>query len=383
VYPSEQARRGRQPATFLSREEWPEAGAWLQAGIERTELGTNRFLALLGQQGVSTNANRLKKYRAGLLLPEADTLRAICRVAKLSYVEAADRFGYYREIVRFFDDLIWLGDLWLEEDDARGGTLNGDGSKASRLLSLRDTGVTYWNGKRITVDLLKSPGFLNRYCVGVWHEPEREVERVEYPWIEQEGSNGILVPDMSQPPTRREKYAEPQRSVPRAVPKPTAVAILLAVLAFPLRGDGYKEGASEYRYNLGNAAVALIREAQRLRIELRAVGRPKSLHPLLQRACDALDDRGIPFNYRRPVAAEYVVMWTHAICQPFTHYARLAAFDFWGEAGGKSWSTAVAPLCVAPGEAMDVLMPRPSAFAMLPQLRPADLLEIEQLTTSQ
>jgi len=88
-----------------------------------------------------------------------------------------------------------------------------------------------------------------------------------------------------------------------------------------VRGDGYKEGAPEYRYNLGKAAGALVREATKLRAELRAAGRPKNLHSRLQRACDALDDRGVPFNYRRPVAAEYVVTWADALCRPFTRYA--------------------------------------------------------------
>ena len=67
-----------------------------------------------------TSSNRLKSYFTGERLLEPATLEEICEAAELSYVEAVDRFGYYREIVRFFDDLVWLGAQWLEEDEARG-----------------------------------------------------------------------------------------------------------------------------------------------------------------------------------------------------------------------------------------------------------------------
>jgi len=397
VYEKEKpaAKSGRRPATFLTRDEWAAAGKWLEAsiGLSKTEL-----LDRLAELGITSSSNRLKSYFGGEHLAEPETLEAICQAADISYVEAVDRFGYYREIVRLFDDLVRLGGEWLEEDDARGGTLGWHGEKTTRLNSLRDTGVLYWKGEPITwghqlpgrdkpgLDPERTPELLRRYVVASWFVPERQAVRVAFPPIEfvAGGTFSLTVPytlDRVNPSLKRETVTVEEHHGRTIVPKPIAVAILLAALGFPLRGDGYKEGAPEYRYNLGKAAGALVREATKLRAELRAAGRPKNLHSRLQRACDALDDRGVPFNYRRPVAAEYVVTWADALCRPFTRYARLAAFDFWGEAGGRSWTTTIGQLYTAPNEVKEVRIPVPSAFAMQPQNELADLPEIEMLTT--
>jgi len=395
VYEGPAAKTGRRPATFLAAKEWPEAGRWLEQsiGLRPTEL-----LERLADLDVASSSNRLKSYFTGKRLPEPSTLQAICEAAGISYVEAVDRFGYYREIVRLFDDLVWLGARWLEEDEARGGTLGPLGEQPSRLNSLRNTGVLYWKNEPIMwggqlrwrddLDPRTIPEFRSRYIVGSWCELEHRNVRVELPPIEAVpgGTFSLTVPatlDRVDPSLKQESLIVPEHTVLMVLPKPIGVAILLATLAFPRRGDGYKEGASEYRFDLGKAADGLVREVKRLRTDLRIVGRPKNLHPLLQRSCDALDDGRIPFNYRRPVAAEYVVMWADAICDRFTHYARLAAFDFWGEAGGHSWTTTVVPQYNARGMAREVAMPRPSAFAMLPQTRLADLPEINILTTYQ
>jgi hypothetical protein len=388
-------RRGLREATFLDQAEWPEAGAWLEAGVGKSGKSDSEIVALMD---LDRGPDRLRGYYRGEHLPTPETLRAICDAANLSYVEAVDRFGYYREIIRIFDDLVWLGAQWLEEDDARGGTLGPLSEQTSRLDSLRNTGVLYWKNEPITwgrqMPWSDKPGldpsnvseFTNRYIVGSWRELEHRNVSVEFPPIEvvPGGAFSLTVPrelERVDPSLKRESLIVPEHTVLVVLPKPIGIAILLATLAFPLRGDGYKEGAPEYRYDLGNAADALVREARRLRTELRAVGRPKNLHPLLQRTCDALDDRAIPFNYRRPVAAEYVLIWADVICDRFTHYARLAAFDFWGEAGGHSWTITVVPQYNALGTGRMVATPRPSAFAMRPQAELADLPENEQLTT--
>jgi hypothetical protein len=384
-------------ATFLDRAEWPEAGAWLEASVRQSGKSDQEIIA---HMDLDRGPDRLRSYYRGERLPTPKTMRAICDAADLSYVEAVDRFGYYREIVRLFDDLVWLGAQWLEEDGARGGTLGRLGEEPSPLDSLRNTGVLYWKNEAITwgrqmpwsdkpgLDPSNFPEFTNRYTIGSWLELEHRNVRVELPPIDivPGGTFSLTVPqalDRVAPSLKQESLIVPEHTLSVVVPKPIGIAILLATLAFPLRGDGYKEGAPEYRYDLGKAADGLVREATGLRTQLRAVGRPKGLHPLLQRACDALDDRRIHFNYRRPVAAEYIVMWADAICDKFTHYARLAAFDFWGEAGGHSWARIAVTQYNALGAATVVAMPRPSAFAMLPQARLADLPEIDTLTTYQ
>jgi hypothetical protein len=350
--------------------------------------------------GVATSSNRLATYFKGERLPEPATLEAICEAAELSYVEAVDRFGYYREIVRAFDDLVWLGAQWLEEDNARGGTVDPSGEQITRLGSLRDTAVLYWKDEPITwgrtlpwsdkpgIDPLSNAGFTRRYIIGAWRELEHQNVQVELPPIEvvPGGSFSLTVPrelERVESSLKQKGLIVPDHTEFMAMPKPIGIAIILATLAFPLRGDCYKEGVPEYRYGLAKAADDMARQARLRRRESRAAGRPKSLHPLLQRTCDALDDRSIPFNYRRPVAAEYVLIWSDTICRRFTHFARLAAFDFWGEAGGHAWTTAIVPQYNAFGKATPVRIPRPSTFTMMPQARVADLPEISTLTTYQ
>lgn len=388
-------RSGRAPATFLTDAEWPEACRWLEESIG---LNKTQLLNRLGELGITSSSNRLKSYFTGKRRLEPETLEAICEAGNLSYLEAVDRLGYYREVVRVLDDLVWLGAQWLEEDDARGGTLGALGEETSRLNSLRNTGVLYWKNEPITwgqqmpwsdkpgFDPSTLPEFTNRYVVGAWRVLEHQNTRVEHPPIEvvPGGTFSLTVPytsDRIEPSLRQQSLIVPECTRFVTLPKPIAIAILLALLAFPLRGDGYKEGAPEYRYNLGNAADGLVRAAKKLRTEVRSAGRPKALHALLRRASDALDDRRIPFNYRRPVAAEYVVMWADAICDRFTRYARLAAFDFWGEAGGHSWTLTAVPQYNASGLGRMVSMPRPSVFAMRPQAELADPPEINFLTT--
>ena len=119
-------RAGLREPTHLARNEWAEAGAFLQSLVERSGISKRALLAAIGYVG---GTNRLKSYYRGEILPTPETLRAICDAVKASYVEVADRFGYYREIIRILDDLVWLGAQWLDEDEARGGPLQSLGGE--------------------------------------------------------------------------------------------------------------------------------------------------------------------------------------------------------------------------------------------------------------
>lgn len=356
---------GRKPRveTWLESEaERLGFSAWLEGQRKAARISKNALGAALGEgyvaNGGSSSVNRYLEKGA---VPRPETMRRLNEPLRIPWLEVVARAGYYRELVRIFDNLVWLGERWLEEDDARGGTRNRDGSKAPRLLSLRDLGVSYWHGKPLNAKLLESPEFLNRYCVVRWHAPGREVERVEYPWIEQEGSNGVLVPDLSQAPTKREKVPEPQRSEPTMLPKPIALALTLIVLIFPRRGDVYKEDALEYAQALYPATETLIAEAEARRAQWKTAGRPKRVHASLQRVGYVLGDPEMPFDARRFIAAEHGAVWAQALCRPFTDTVRLAALRRPAEAG--------APLSSLP------------AFIGLPQSYRAVLPPIATLTT--
>jgi hypothetical protein len=400
VYPDSEvaSKTGRRPATFLPRSEWREAGQWLESavGLKPAEL-LNRLLDL----ELNTSYHRLRSYFNGDRLPEPFTLRAICDAGNVSYVEAIDRFGYYREIVRLLDDMVWLGGNWLEADAARGGTLGYQGRLTSALESLGATGVLYWKDRPITwgrpmpgfdgpgVNPNEEPSFFARYTLGSWRELAHQNVRVAFEPIEvvPGATFSLTLPARLEDVAAslpRETLVAPERIERIIVPKPVAVALLLAVIAFPIRGDAYKSESIPYRLDLGKAAGELARTAGQLREDSRLRGRPKKLHPLLQRAIDAMDDRNIPFDYRRPIAADYVVIWATSICRDYTHFARLAAYEFWGDMGGRAWDTVAIPMYGPCGGAPAVTrVPRPSTFTMMPQVKLADLPDIESLTTTQ
>jgi hypothetical protein len=353
-------RIGRREPSFLTPDEWPEAGAFLEAAFIRSGLSKRSLLAAIRYEG---GTNRLNSWFRGDPLASPETLAKICPPLKLSYLETIDRFGYYRELLRIFDALVQLGDRWLDEDQAFGQLLRpGPDPK-----TLRDSGVVYWHDRVITWDYemagvepfcpCDDPAFVKRYTIGEWCERTPQLPR-SMPRIV---GNAVHA----------------TRSAAVVVPKPTAVAILLAVLAFSRRGDSQRQGADEYRIQLARAADALVKASRKSRTR---AGRPRYRHSLLQRAMDTLDDSSIPFNSRRPIAAEYIIAWAESICEPYTRFARLAAFDFWGEAGART-PTKSARLDAVPGETTAVTITPPSIYPEMPQLFEATLPEIEPLTT--
>src|ERR1700688_2283186 len=385
--PEERARQGARDPTYLPREEWAKAGTWLEeAWRDRNRssgLSKRSVLAAIEYEG---GTNRLNSYFSGARPPRPKTLRGLCKILGLSYVEAVARYGYHREFISFLGDLVWLGEQWLEEDDSRGGTLGRDGKPASRLRSLRDTGVLHWigqptvtDGKTVShvqlcydsegapwkaepLDPLQAARFLSRYVVGSWEEAEHQVLRVEFPPIEfKEGATVSLVLDPSKSIKQEIVVVPAAESAPIVLPQPVALAIMLAVLIFPRRGDLYKDEAPEYPLNLYASADALLEEAEQRRADTVTVGRQRHLHPLLKRALEALGDGMLSFDARRVVAAEHAIAWAQALCTPFTDYAQLAAFELLGEVGS-SVSTR-------------------TASSDMPQRRKAKLPPIETLTT--
>ncbi len=359
--PDERVRQGRREPTYLPPEEWAKAGAWLEAlwRDRNRSTGLSKRAVLVGIE-YEGGTNRLNDYFNGKRPPKPKTLRKLCKTLGASYVEAVARYGYYREFMAFLDSLVWLGEQWLEEDNARGGTLRPDKKPASRLQSLRDLGLIYWKGQPITRDILRDETFLNRYFVGVWNEPEHEVIQVQYAPIEfKPGATVTLALDPSAA-VKQEIVVAPASSTPTALPKPIALAIMLAVLVFPRRGDLYEDEAPDYQRRLYLASGAMIEEADDCRSQTRT-GRPKLPNPLLRRTLEALDDTTRYFDARRVVAAEHIMAWADQLCNPFTHYARLAAFRHWSEAGSRVSTV--------------------TGYGQMPQRRKAELPSIEALTT--
>lgn len=329
----EHARQGRREPTYLSKAEWAVAGAWLEKTVVDRGLTSRQVLVGIRYEG---GTGRLRAIFKGEQLPTPDTLRSICDITGAPYLEAVAQYGYYREFIALLDRLVCLGEQWLEDDDARGGTLGSDGKPPSRLQSLLYTGVLHWNGRPLMNTSTPPSMFLGRYTVASWDEPEHAVERHTYPPIDViPGSTTTLVLN---PSIKRETLlAPPQRHV-AVLPKPIALAIMFAILTFQRRGDVYKDEALDYRQRLYAPADALVTLAEQHSAS-RTVGRPKLPHPLLRRTQEALSDRILSFEERRVVAAESAVSWARDLCRPFTAFAQFAAFEELGEAGS-SVSTA-------------------------------------------
>lgn len=320
-------------------------------------LTSRRVLIGIGYEG---GTGRLRDIFQGKQLPTPETLRAICDLTGAPYLEAVAQYGYYREFIAILDRLVRLGEQWLEEDDARAGTLGPSHKPAPRLESLRDTGVRYWKGQPITRDTLEDATFLNRYFVGSSDEGEHEVLRVEYEPIEYNpGATATLALNPTTA-VKQEVIVAPASHVSTALPKPIALAIMLAILTFPRRGDVYKDEALDYRQELYAPADVIVTLAEQHSTS-RTVGRPKLPHPLLRRSQEALGDRVLPFEVRRMVAAEPAVAWAHELCRPFTDYAQSATFDEFGEAGSSSSTR--------------------TRYVDMPQRFKAELPSIETLTT--
>ncbi len=355
--PLEQVRRSRrygiEEPTWLDAVGRRQAGAWLSERIEASGLSKRAVLAKLGYEG---GTNRLNAYLEGQQFPTPEMLRKLCAAVGAPYLEGVAHYGYYREVVRIIDDLVWFGEQWLEEDDARGTTGITNHREWTRLRSIEQLGVLLFGDQHVS-DVWDQAWFMSRYHVACWVEPEQDVRRETYTMHAQEGGGGVAVVDLKQPPERVEIVREPERRVYVVLPKPIALSILLVVLLFPRRGDMFKEGARDYALRLWAVSNALVEAAKKNRYGAKRIGRPKNLTQHLQGVLDTLDDNRLPFNDRRIIASEYAIAWADSICNRYTHIARLAAFCIWGEAGSS--------------------MNNQTAFGIMPQRRLAELPALE------
>lgn len=276
----------------LARRVWPESAEMATtAQIKRYET-------------VARNAGGRPTH---VTLPSPDTLRRICDALDVPWLEAFALAGYYREILDVLVALAELGKRWLSEDNA----LRDEGA----ALSFRSIGVTQLDGK-IVWDALKEERYAGRYIVGRWEEGPFEPP----PGSDFEGMDARAAASFK-------AQCEQVSVVPCVVPKPLAVAILVATAGFPRRGDVYKDDAVAYAARLLSGATRLVETAEDL------AARHRALPPLLRKADDVLKDPALPLDAKRVIAAEYMVAWADNECNRYTHIARLAAFEYFGEAG--------------------------------------------------
>jgi hypothetical protein len=243
-------------------------------------------------------------------------LRKLCDLLGVPWTEAFANAGYYRELLQALGDLADLGYQWIEKDCGVDEVSSG----------FHYHGVAQMHGQPLRNFTIK-PQYADRYVVGGWEEGPFEAIEPEFNDETDEQAKEFM----------REWIREDSgrvRQIRTVVPKPLAVAILIATVGFVRRGDLYKDAAPSYAAELLRHATWLIDLAQeRSRLD--------NLPPLLQKADDALKDRALNLELKRVVAAEYTVAWADAQCGLYTHAARLGAMRRFGVAGSSESSSRI------------------------------------------
>jgi len=316
--------------TYLTEPEQKRFAEWLETELKSRNLSRSQVAEALGRSGT----HDIKEYlEGGPIAPK--TLQKICTYAKIPWPTAFANAGLYEELLSILGDLSWLGERWCEEDNIYPW---GDEQKRNEF---RGFGVLKFEGefRNQTAD---NQRFRNRYHVGAFQEDNPKIEDVSEELRQFYSAF----------------YADPVRTITYCVPKPMAIALFIAASGFPRRGDLFKDGGAAFGAHLLDASAALIDLSRNERQRMNGRRKPQDLPDLLRRACKIFEDKSTHFGLQRVIAAEYVNAWADTICMGYMHYARLAVFAQWGEAGS-SVSTA-------------------TAFGILPQLRRAALPKVEE-----
>src|SRR5215469_3430089 len=181
--------------TYLLEPEWRDFARWLDA--ERMQRGVSRRTIARALNQDTTHV--VTEYLDGKRLITPDVLRIIVGAIGIQWPVAVVRGGYYEEIFGILSDLCWLGERWCDEDDVY--------PWSRERSSFRTLGVCRIAGAPVG-EALKTEKYGSRYHAGTYIE---EVEVV-----------GEI------PPELRHYDQDRERKTTSIVPKPMAVAILVA-----------------------------------------------------------------------------------------------------------------------------------------------------------
>ncbi len=290
---------------------------WLAEHVARSGLSHKQIARELWPESAeAATTHQVKAYtevrwtKTGpkVTLPAPATLRKLCKLLGLAWTEAFANAGYYRELLQALADLADLGSKWLEGDRSSGLILESVRTEQASPIGPVPLGAA-----------LERPEFAERYIVGFWEEGPHDPPEITF----NDQANETEIEYMKE--WVRQDAAQTQR-IRTIAPKPLAIAILIATVGFPRRGDLYKNASSGYAAELLKHSTWLIDLAQEQ-------SKLQSLPPLLQKADDALKDRLLTLELKRVIAAEYTVAWASRVSTLYTHTARLGAMRRFGVAG--------------------------------------------------
>jgi hypothetical protein len=321
---------------------------WLNEEVTKSGCSKTRLARALNHDSIA----HINKILSGKIMPSPQTLRCLCDTMEISWAGAFAIAGYFGELLEALVDLANLGLAWSKADGA------------THPLQFSSFGIVGFNNMNVREAFASDKILESRYLICSWSEIEMETV---ISTTDSDG-NALSPEDIA----RMEAYArEPRQPHYVIMPKPTAAALLVAAAGFPRRGDIYKDGVSSYAADLLVALTSMISKAQE------AAKYRRKLPSALESARAVLADSSVPFESRRPIAAEYVVAWADSVCRPFTYYTRLAAFELFGEVGS-SLST-MTPYTHLP-QILNASLPDARLFSSTSQTRDAEPQVLENKT---
>lgn len=313
--------------TYLTEPDLEKFGKWLYERLEAKGISPYALGERIGRHG----AHDIEEMFAGKpIMPK--TLRRICAEIEEPWPRIFLDYGLYEELFFMLDDLVWIGQKWCEEDNAY------PWADPATRFEFRSIGVCRIGNKPVW-EAFKDPRIRDRYHVGTYEQDNPRPDEV--------------------PPELEHFYTSPIRLTNSIVPKPMAVALLIATGGFCRRGDYYRDGTNILAAEVLDASVPLIDYAEQRKRRECGKRKPSDLPDLLQGADATFDDKLLNAAQKRTIAAEYVNSWADTVSAGYTYYARLVTFAYWGEVGS-SESTA-------------------SPWAIMPQVQRPRKLDVNEL----
>lgn len=249
---------------------------WLDDERKRRGLSRRHVAEQLGSG--YRNATRVKQYFEQQIVAGPKILARLAVAVGISPIDALWNAGHHGAVLDYLDRLYRLGWSWAHADRV---AVHQD-SGADFMLRYADAGFPEGGDLREP-----PPNLAHRYHLATVYNVEGQVFRTV------------------------------------SLPKPMAVAILLAVALFPRRGDELYPASTPFCEQLSFIASSMIPAADTARVPPQV--RSAFKKPLND--AEAVWKYRFYGNMRLAVIAEYIHAWCDFVCRDYANYARLALYE--------------------------------------------------------
>ena len=275
--PQEPTKRKRRAAVTRRRESMEnyKVMRWLDEERERQGLSLRDVARELGPG--YRNATRIGQYFHQRIVAGPDMLARLAVAVKVSPIDALWNAGHHGAVLDYLLKLYRLGWSW---------------ARADNVAIERDTGANFYAQ-------YADVGFPNDGDLRI--PPPNLADR--YPLATVYNLAGIY------------------RVV--SLPIPMALAILLAVLLFPRRGEKLRPGITQLYEQLSFIASQMMPAAELARVPSQvSVAMKKPL-----KEAEAIWERRFYGQMRLAIIGEYIHAWCDSICRDYADYARVALYE--------------------------------------------------------